>query len=359
VLALALLAAGCARHPRATAVTRADAAVVGTGVLRTDTVVSAALAGNLLGDSPRRQVTVYLPPSYATEPARRYPVLYLLHGFDGTDAAWLRGPQYRQLNIAQAMDSLLAAGTVREMIVVMPDAKTRVGGSFYTDSPVTGGWDAFTARELVAAVDARYRTLARPESRGVAGHSMGGFGALVLAMRHGGDVFGAAYALSPCCTRVATTGSWGAAWDSLLAVRTDADAARLTFIARANLALAQALSPDPARTPLRARLLFAPAAGGRAVDEAVRAQWERGSPLGMVAASAGRLRALRGLRLDVGRQDALVPVAELTALDSALTANGVPHVLDTYPGTHGSGIRQRMTTQVLPFFSAVLLAGDH
>src|SRR5580765_2689362 len=84
-----------------------------------------ALEGNLEGDSPDRDVTVYLPPSYATERARRYPVIYLLHGYGGTDANWTG----RQLNLPEIADKLFTARTVREMIVVMPNAFSLHKGS--------------------------------------------------------------------------------------------------------------------------------------------------------------------------------------------------------------------------------------
>jgi len=77
------------------------------------------------------------------------------------------------------------------MIVVMPNGNNALGGSFYTNSATTGNWDDFIANELVAYIDKKYRTLPRPESRGLAGHSMGGYGTFAVGMRHAGDVYGA------------------------------------------------------------------------------------------------------------------------------------------------------------------------
>lgn len=329
----------------------------GSGTLLTDSIASTALAGNRLGDSPVRRVSVYLPPSYAVA-ARRYPVLYLLHGFDGTDAAWLRGPQYQQFNIAQAMDSLIAAGAVREMIVVMPDARNRVGGSFYMDSPVTGGWERFTARELVAWTDGRFRTLRSAASRAVAGHSMGGFGALRLAARYGGEVYSVAYALSPCCARLreVPTGRFAAAWDSVLVMRSLDDLPRLGFVSRVNLALALALTPDTSAPGVPARLPYRRAGQELVPVEPATARWNRGMTIGALAAGAERLALMSWIRVDVGDDDALVPVADVMALDSALWRAGARHHAEVYDGTHGSRIRERMVTQVLPFVSAVL---DH
>ena len=160
-------------------------------------VHGASLVGNLAGDSPDRNVSVYLPPSYAKQPQRRYPVLYLLHGFTDSDARWfgLQGQHF--VNVPKAVDAAYAAG-VAEMIVVMPDAFTKFQGSMYSNSALNGDWETFVSRDLVAYVDSHYRTIAKPEGRGLGGHSMGGYGTLRVGMKAPG-VFSALYVMSPCC----------------------------------------------------------------------------------------------------------------------------------------------------------------
>jgi len=125
-----------------------------------------SLEGDLLGDSPDRTVSVYLPPGYDRHTEVRYPALYLLHGIDATNTLWVGEGYLRGLNIATVADTLISTHRMQPMIIVMPDASNRYGGSFYTDSPVTGNWDEFVARDLVAYVDTHFRTIARPESRG-------------------------------------------------------------------------------------------------------------------------------------------------------------------------------------------------
>jgi S-formylglutathione hydrolase FrmB len=93
-------------------------------------------------------------------------------------------------------DTLVQAGTVKEMIVVIVNGTNVLGGSFYVNSPVTGNWEDFVISDAIGYVDAHYRTIPVVSSRGIAGHSMGGFGALNLAMLHP-DVFSATYSLSP------------------------------------------------------------------------------------------------------------------------------------------------------------------
>ena len=218
------------------------------GQLVIDTVHAKSLERNLYDDSPDRSMLVYLPQSYASSPNRRYPVVYLLHGYGGDERGWTG---YAPLK--PAMDTLVRAGIVREMIIVMPNGNNALGGSFYTNSTTTGNWDDFIARELVAFVDSKYRTLARPESRGLAGHSMGGYGTFAVGMRHAGDVFGALYALSGCCTQVSNEPGSGATWAAVTAAQSLADARKLAFIPRVSLALAATFSPNPnAPPPLRA-----------------------------------------------------------------------------------------------------------
>jgi enterochelin esterase-like enzyme len=175
------------------------------GRLVWDSVHSVALEHNRLGDSATRRLLIYLPPSYPRSPGRRYPVLYLLHGVTSDPVEWVDG-SYAGLNLQTAMDSLVARDSMPEFIVVMPDANNRLGGGFYTNSPVTGGWADFVVRDLAAYVDRHYRTMADREHRALAGHSMGGFGALVLGFAHP-DRFGLLYSMSPCC--VSFVGEFG------------------------------------------------------------------------------------------------------------------------------------------------------
>lgn len=324
------------------------------GRLVADTVHSAALEHSKYGDATSRPVLVYLPPSYASNSTRRYPVVYLLHGFGATEQSWVRG--YSGFNIQRAMDSLVAAGAVREMILVMPNARDRLLGSFYTNSASEGGWDDFISTELVAYVDRKYRTLARPQSRGLGGHSMGGYGTLYLAMRHGGDVYGAAYALSACCTRFNTELTPGAeeVWARLAALSSLSEARDLTFVPSVYLALAAAFSPNPDRPPLYVDLPFEQRDGRWRKVDAVQAEWTEHSPYDMVPSHASHLKQLAGFAFDIGTRDELVAPFLLAQMDSAFTRAGVRHTFETYDGTHMSGIGERMIRRVLPFFSRTL-----
>src|SRR6476659_4087235 len=168
-----------------------------TGKLVEIKVPAPSLKGNLLGDPTEQSVAVYLPPSYETSPAKRYPTLYLLHGFLSTNKAWTTNG-YQGMSLQTLMDEMIKRGITRELIVVAPNGWNAYKGAFYTNSVVNGNWEDYFYHDLVQTIDERYRTIARPESRGIAGHSMGGYGAVSLAMKHP-DVFSVVYALSPCC----------------------------------------------------------------------------------------------------------------------------------------------------------------
>ncbi len=136
-----------------------------------------SLEGNLEGNPADPDVSVYLPPSYKKESKRRYPVVYLLHGFTDTDAQWY-GFVKHWINLPVIVDKVFTSGQAQEMIIVTPNAFTRSGGSYYSNSITAGNWEDFVSKELVAYIDQHYRTIAKPASRGLAGHSMGGYGTI-------------------------------------------------------------------------------------------------------------------------------------------------------------------------------------
>lgn len=321
------------------------------GVTHVDTVPAPSLRGNLIGDPDWREVTVYLPPSYRSSRARRYPVVYLLHGFAADHRAFMRGP-YQNLNIRVSMDSLIKAGLAKEMIVVTPSARNFFDGSFYVNSPVTGKWEDFVVRDLVQHVDSRYRTVRSRKGRGIAGHSMGGYGALRIAMRNP-DVYSAVYALSPCCLASMDQPERAAGWRAAIRLAERDDFKRAGFNANLLYAMAAAYSPNPGRPPFFADLPYRLEGETLVADSAILSKWRAG-PLAMAATHTSALRRL-AIAFDAGDADALTDIpVNVRALDSLLSAHAVPHFAEIYPGTHGSRVRSRIETKVFPFFSREL-----
>ncbi len=148
---------------------------------------SEVLKGNPLGDPHIRDVYVYLPPGYSASD-ERYPTVYCLTGFTGRGQMLLNDNAFTP-NLAERMDKLIAEGKIRPMIAVMPDCFTWFGGSQYINSTATGRYEDYLSQEIVAAIDTNFRTVDSRDSRAVMGKSSGGYGSLIMGLRHS-DVFG-------------------------------------------------------------------------------------------------------------------------------------------------------------------------
>jgi enterochelin esterase-like enzyme len=304
-----------------------------------------ALEGNLEGDAVDRDVLVFLPPSYAKEKTRRYPVVYALHGYSIGAEQWSK-----EIHAPQTIEGAFAQG-VKELIVVLPDSKTVHNGSMYSSSVTTGDFERFIAHDVVSYIDAHYRTIPNRLSRGLVGHSMGGYGATRIGMKHAG-VFGILYIMSPCCLSPRRAGPANPETEKALeAVKTPEDSAKLPFGARAQLATAAAWSPNPKNPPL---YLDLPTKAGEQQPD-VLAKWAANAPLAFVDQYIADLRRYRGIAIDVGDKDGLrVGAAKLHEI---LDSYGVANTFDVYPGTHTSAVAIRFQNYVLPLFSKNLCFG--
>src|SRR5687768_5470276 len=320
------------------------------GTLERITVHGRALEGNLEGDSPDRPVVVYLPPSYARETDRRYPVLYFLHGYTATAEAYVKS-----LAIPDSIDRAIAAGA-REMIVVIPDAFTKYSGSMFSNSPTTGFWETFVADDLTAYIDKRYRTVASKGGRGLAGHSMGGYGTMRIGMKQA-HAFGALYAMSSCCLMndpaagrggAAGRGDAGRGAPQGRGAGQGAGQGRGGGMANALSAHAAACAPNPKNPP---QFFDLPTKDGE-IQPLVAANWVANSPLVFVDQYVPSLRSMRAIALDVGDKDPFVTTNRQLA--DALTRLDVPHTIEVYDGDHGNRVRERFEAHVLPFFSRYL-----
>uniref|UniRef100_Q022X2 Putative esterase n=1 Tax=Solibacter usitatus (strain Ellin6076) TaxID=234267 RepID=Q022X2_SOLUE len=308
-------------------------------------VHGASLEGNLEKDDVDREVIVFLPPGYATDKSRRYPVIYALHGYSIGAVQWSQ-----EIHVPQTIEGAFALGA-SEAIVVLPDSKTVHNGSMYSSSATTGDFENFIAKDVVAYMDAHYRTIPRRSSRGLVGHSMGGYGASRIGMKHS-DVFGSLYIMSPCCMSARGAGPSNPESDKALeAVKTPADSAKLPFGLRAQLASAAAWSPNPKNPPL---YLDLPVKDG-AVQQEVLAKWAANAPLAFVDQYIANLRQYRAIAIDVGDQDGLR--AGAAKLHEILDSYGIANTFEVYPGTHTSAVAVRFQSFVMSFFSKNLCSG--
>lgn len=313
-----------------------------------------ALEGNLEGEAVDRDAIVFLPPGYSKNKKRRYPVIYALHGFSIGAEQWTH-----EIHVPQTIEGAFAQGA-KEMIVVLPDSKTVYGGSMYSSSATTGDFEDYVAHDVVAYMDAHYRTLPNRLSRGLAGHSMGGYGAARIGMKHA-DVFGSLYIMSPCCLspmgerppNPAMQKAMAPVEKELESVKTPADAAGLSFFARAQLASAAAWSPDPKNPPL---YLDLPRKDGEAQPDVI-AKWAANAPLAFVDQYIRNLRQYRAIAMDVGDQDGLR--LDAGKLHDVLDNYGIANSFEIYHGTHTSAVADRVQNHVIPFFSRNLCATEN
>jgi len=322
-----------------------------------------SLAGNMLGDPATLSAYVLTPVDYETS-GLHYPVVYMLAGY--TDPA--TGIAYA-LQAAPQPDS----GTTASPIVVVVSGVNAFGGGFYVNSPVSGNWEDAIVKDLVGYVDANYRTIAKPASRGIAGASMGGFGATTIAMRHA-DVFGALFAEVPGLFdpdgAQARLGD-PAVIQQVLAIQkqvaglSPAEAAtQLPALIKGSedlefeFAYGAAFAPDP-KSPSLMQFPFRTENGQTVRDDALWARWEAG--FGGLPAKIqqykGNLQKLAGIAVDYGTLDEYAWIPKGSHYFAGLLQSAGVDVLETtFAGGHEDHQNERLVNRMLPFMAEKLSA---
>ncbi|MCK5371734.1 MAG: esterase family protein [Cyclobacteriaceae bacterium] len=323
------------------------------GIVVVDRLYSAALENNG-GENPTRRVTVYLPAGYENSDDR-YPVIYYLHGFTWSDSLQIARTHFDKL-----LDKAIAKGIIKPVIVVMPDQYTLYRGSWYANSSLTGNWSDFTAKDLVTYVDQNYRSIPDRESRGIAGHSMGGQGAIRIGMLFP-NIFSSIYALSPATLGIAKEiGSKGMAYKRIQEIKTREELVTGwgEFYPNAVVAMGRAYSPNINKPPFYTDLPFTYKGDSLIINNAVLELWNKKSVIGLADKYVDNLRSLKALKLDWGRNEENNHIPLTCRIFSQKLENlGVSHYAEEYIGTHGNKLWTddgRALNDMLPFFNTYL-----
>lgn len=283
----------------------------------------------LLGPSEQsdRTITILLPPSYYIDEAKRYPVVYALHGFGG-------GPGDMISVIRNPLDAALHQRKSQEFLIVGIDGSNSLGGSLYVNSPATGNWEDMITKEIVPFVDQHYRTVPDVGHRILAGFSMGGFGAWNLTLRNP-DIFCAAWVNGP------------GAFDprGLEVAFKEIDE---TF----RVAYGAAFAPDMSIPYPHARV---PTFDGTPKDNLVKELWQNG--FGGIEKKISDYRAknkkLKGMRFEYATNDNYAFIIQGTPfIESRLNAAGIPTSISVWPGAHEM-TREMVEKGFVPFVAEI------
>ncbi len=314
--------------------------------LETFTLKSARLANTLIGVDPNRTIRVWLPPDYH-QSDRRYPVVYFIHNIN-----WDNERTFSINRADQVIDRGFAASSSSGFITVVGDFTTPQIGTFFGNNDVSGRWFDHIVDELVPAIDARYRTIAAPSSRGVTGDNLGGYAALKLPMLKPG-VFSAVYALHPVGTGTGSRLMNGVAdWQQM----NDAeDWDDLSGYSVPFMLMAQAHSANPDKPPFYADLMIENLDGELVLNVDHSKRLRRNFLLSkLVPEHVEELRQLTAYMFDWGRYDDNRDHVEANQkFTRVLDEYGIEHEAEEYRGgawdklwVQGGRVERRM----VPFF---------
>ncbi|WP_111977521.1 alpha/beta hydrolase [Algibacillus agarilyticus] len=323
-----------------------------------------SLQSGLLENISQKAVKIYLPPNY-NHSGKSYPVTYVLAGF-GSSAAIM----YDYMNVYGRTNEWLLANPNKEMIIVFIDGVNELGGSFYTNSTITGDWEDYITVDIVNYIDSQYRTISDAQHRGLAGHSMGGSGVLTIGMNRP-DLFSHLYSMSPGVFEPGAFENHQIATNPIkdkilklftdIAQQSEADAAQSyrSFIASNkndnnlmfSLAHSSAFTDKTEHQAPYFNYIYA--ADGTVKQSA----WDSiesgfGNVEDRIALNEANFKALKNIVLDVGTNDNYTWIIQGTRhFSDVLTQYGIEHDLREHTGNHSNRLPTRFASDLLPFFA--------
>lgn len=301
-----------------------------------------SLKGNTLGEKEERELWVYLPEGY-DKGDQHYPVIYYLHGF--TD----NYNTFKTLEMKKLMDAAIKSGRIQACILVVPDSDTKFKGSFYANE-----WADYIAVDLVNYIDSSFRTIKDKSSRGIAGHSMGGNGAMKLAMLYP-NVFGSVHAMSPSVLNWSTEFTLDNPSFAIIDKAKTQDDVFADFYASVLTAMGRTYAPDINSTHFQARFPVVFKDGKREIDSAILDQWNKQFPIQIFDKDSDCLKQVSGVLIDCGTEDGYphIPIT-CKELSEKIKARGISCNYELYEGDHSSGLggtEGRIGKNMLEFFN--------
>lgn len=286
---------------------------------------SKSIAKNIVDENSERKISVYLPPSYY-DSDKKYPVVYFMHGFSESASNYIN-------KFKNSLDKQFQNGA-KEFILVSVDGVNGLGGSFYANSPVSGNWEDYVVKEVVATVDGELRTIADSKSRGMCGFSMGGYAAFNIPFKYP-DVFSSFIAFSP-----------GAIADGDLKLALDSWKNDSHF----RQSYAQAFSPDPDNTEYLGNI---PELSGTKEDNKIVVNWENGfgNLTKKVEDYFALNKPLKAIKIVYGEYDSYSWIPRgCEFLSKALEQKGIEHTIEKLPIAH-SLPSEVVDKYFVPFFN--------
>jgi S-formylglutathione hydrolase len=317
------------------------------GKLVTVGIHSPGLENNVFKDAATRNVTVYLPACYEADQEKSYPVLYLLPWENSTHKGWFSICNDKYLQ--EILDNCILAGKIKPMIVVVPDGSNKMKGSWYSNSLVTGKWEDYIVKDVVEYIDFHFRTIPFAESRGIAGHSMGGYGALKLATKHP-DVFSAVYSLNAFVdfeTFMSDTVIWK---KSITTAQSSQTFPTGDPLSDKLIAMAAAFAPDKNNEPFYGSLFRS---GDGSFNAEAAEKWLDHDPYRMINTYEEHLKKLKGIIIDCSNSDATIFLN--SRYHQALKNKNIPADFRYYSGSDEKLLLERARQFMLPMFSEKLM----
>lgn len=368
ILLLFLFLTACEQDSFET-ITDADAVAKSDMVYEESTVTtlqieSKSLADNLLGDPSTRNVNVYVPEGYNENPQRHYPVIYLLHGQPASETSlFYREPFDVLLYVAGLppiidfpeegflpwLNNLMTTGDMEKSLIVMVDASSLLGLTYYTNSPTHGDYERFITKELVRFIDQNFRTIPNHKGRALIGQCMGAYGALYLGMKYP-SVFSNVAGITPLEYNIE-----GIMFIAQMMLYEDQVFGYpgptvpynanypFKFMTSAMYGAAAAWLPNPDNPPYYLDLPFSYAEDGTPILNQERVQQFMDQQLiNLVPEYEHGLHKLNSIYFDVGLYDELGLTQTNIDLHNLMNDLNIEHDFETYEGGHVSHIYNRI-----------------